>query len=218
MTPSTFKPERLEDFVGSTGRLAAQLAAKVLRLKADPNARFKALFYGWPGTAKTELAKFIARRLSEHELAIELLNGQSMSVERVREWHRQRCYRPIHGDWTLIIVNELDSASPEAHSELLEYLDSLPPHFAFLATTNKKLEDSATPKADLKDCLPKRIHSRFIAYKFLPVQAAETAAFVCQRWGLPYETALRIAEANQGDVRGCFNDIERHLDSEAIPA
>ncbi len=93
---------------------ALVLGAKIKRLKADPNGFFRGLFYGPPGTGKTELCNWLARELAGHELAIEKLNGQSLTIEVARGWRRHLCYRPLLGDWTVKFVDEVDRSSDAA--------------------------------------------------------------------------------------------------------
>ena len=203
-------------FIGSAGIAAQQTFAKVNRLRADPQGRYKALFYGDPGTGKTRLAVAIAHALAGHALAIEKLNGQSMTAERVRDWIRQSAYKSMYSDWTVRIVNEIDSSSPGAQSELIEFLDDIPACTALIATTNAALECKGMTPAQRKAALPERIHSRFIPYKFKSVTVDELTPFLT-RW-LSKEKARIIATANAGNVRGALADTERELDRLSVDA
>jgi DNA polymerase III delta prime subunit len=156
MTPSTFKPQAVEDFIGDAGTYAKLLTQKIAKVRDEPNARLKIIFYGSPGTAKSELAMFLARLLVSHNISIQKLNGQSFSVDWVRECYRNRQYRPFDNGWSVQIVNEIDHASPEALAQALEYWDDLPPHFAFIATSNAPLATNEMSKDELRKAIPLR--------------------------------------------------------------
>lgn len=218
MTPSTFKPQSVEDFIGQTGEIAKLLTAKIKRIKDDPDARVKWIFTGVQGTGKSCLALFLAKQLISHPISYSKLNGQSMSIEVVREWYRQRVYRPFGGGWQCVHVDELDHASPEALAQALSYWDDLPAHCAFIATSNAPLATSEMTPLELKKTIPLRVHSRFIPYKFGPVRPDEIAMFLFQRWQIPFADGLRLAQQNGGDVRACFNDTEAFMDRQEAVA
>lgn len=218
MTPSTFKPQSVEDFLGDAGKIARLLSNKIAKVKEEPNARLKLLLLGTPGSGKSELAMFLARQLVTHSISIQKLNGQSFSVDWVRECYSNRMYRPFDNGWSVQIVNEIDAASPEALAQALEYWDDLPPHFCFIATSNSELAKSDMTKEELKKAIPLRVHSRFIPYKFGPVRPDEIAMFLFQRWQIPFADGLRLAQQNGGDVRATFNDSESFLDRQEAVA
>jgi replication-associated recombination protein RarA len=205
INPSEFRPQCPADFIGSAQSTARLLLAKADRLKPTPDSRLKLLFHGAPGTGKSELARLLAHELTGTALAIEHLNGQTMSVELVRDWHRNSGYRPMFSQWAVKWVDEIDRASEAAQSELLTYLDGLPPQTAFIATTNQTLRQ-----------LSARVQSRFLRFHFKPVSECEIADWLAKRFDIPADDACRIACDNRGNVRGALLDAETLLDSLAV--
>lgn len=205
MTPTSFKPERASDFIGAAGIHAHMLHRKIEQNRDNPAFFFRALFYGPPGCGKSELAWHIAITLAKVRCYIEDLNGQSMSVDLVREWRRQSHYRPLPGEFRCRIVDEFDMASTAAHAELLSFLDMRTPQTCFIATTNQTV-----------DRLLERLQTRMQLYKFTPVEDQQLAAWLNQRWQIPFPDAEHIALANHGNVRGALNDAETWLDRQQL--
>ncbi len=207
MSPTKFRPQTPSEFIGSAAITAAELFLKAERLKQDEQGFFRACFYGPPGIGKSELALVIGNKLAGHTLAVEQINGQSLTVDKVREWNRSLCYRPLYGDWNVKVIDEIDKGSDAAQCELLTLLDKRLPRTAFIATTNLSLEQ-----------IPKRNISRMQLYKFKAVDTKELAQWLVMKWQVPPTDAQKIAEANAGDVRGACNDTESFFDRLAVAA
>lgn len=204
--PSQYLPSRPEDFVGKTSRIAALLFKKAEALKQN-DACAKWLFSGPPGVGKSRLAEVLALDVAHHKSAVEQLNGQSLSVDLVREWERGLCYKPICGQRWVRVIDEIDAASPAAHNELRTYLDRLKTGTVIIATTNKSLRD-----------LPQQLQTRFFPYVFEPVTPEMFADWMATQFGFDRAVALDIGERNMGCVRSALIDCEAWQDGKELAA
>ena len=161
---------------------------RVLLRKKRLNA---ALLHGSPGVGKTHLLDLLALEISGSSHAIEQVNGQSLSVELVRDWRARCAYGNLFSPWTIKRVDEFDCASPAARNEVLSLLDYLPPHHLVLATTN---DYAALRRADNR-----RLESRFKCYAVAGPDGGEAAAYLRKRYRVPADVAAEI-------VRGAVPD------------
>jgi DNA polymerase III delta prime subunit len=181
--------------------VVTKLTQKIDRMRSPqgiPTAQ-RWLFLGDPGIGKTEAALALARRLTSHPSCIEQVNGQSCSVELVRNWRDSLPYRPMFGDGVKLI-DELDLASLPAQNELLTVLEKLPPWQHVIATTNKTL-----------NALAPRLQTRFQQYPFGPVPTGELATLLT-RFGVAASVAASIAASVAGNVRAGLLDAQSNLD------
>lgn len=186
------KPTSPEMFIGKTGLIARGLFNKASRLgeSEDPVDRCW-LFLGDPGVGKSSLADALAHSIAGHKLAVEQINGQSCSVDVIRKWEAEGWYRPLYGKMWVKIIDEIDAMSPAATGEARTWLDRLMPGVAVLATTNKPLEK-----------LQEQLQSRFKAYFFEPVSAADIAGWLVKTYpALDTNMAARISQSTNGNVR-----------------
>lgn len=126
-------------------------ASKALLASCDRGA---VLLDGDPGIGKTAALDQLAHAITGNAFAIEFVNGQSLSVDLVRQWRDRGAYGNLFSDWTVKRIDEIDSSSSSAVSELLSFLDYLPPRMAVLASTN----DFAKLRASSKGRLESRFH------------------------------------------------------------
>jgi DNA polymerase III delta prime subunit len=197
MTPSTF--------IGKTGLIGQVLHTKVPLIKrgelADPLER-RLLFTGPPGVGKTELAKLLALELAGEPINVEFRMGSQVNVEVVRDWLRNAPYRPLLGDMTVRLIDELDTVPTLAVTELRQYLDALPRSVAVLATTNKTVKELVEP-----------LQTRFAVWKFDGVQTSVVAEFLVRRFPeLPAATLSEIARKTNGNVRAALLDATSERD------
>lgn len=165
------------------GPVAAVLAAAVeLSSTAE---RLAILLDGDPGTGKTAALDQLAARLAGTPYAIEHVNGQSLSVDLVRQWRERAAYGNLFSSWTVKRVDEIDQAGSSAVAELLTFLDYLPRGLAILATTN----DFARLRAQSKG----RLESRFHRFHVDAPSVAETAELLTIRHRIPARVAEQIA-------------------------
>lgn len=197
-------------YIGKTARIAAVLAATLPKLQqGEGNVINRCLlFTGKPGIGKTDLATRLAADISgDATFAVEYCNGQSCTIEKVRQWRDTQCYRPLTGTGTgVYLVDEIDGASLAACNELRTFLDRLHPGRIFIATTNKEPNE-----------LQEQLQSRFKIYRFEPVPEHEIAEWLSRTFPIlsPY-VALEIAKGVKGNVRAAYADAVTLLEDLVI--
>jgi hypothetical protein len=172
------------------------------------------LDFGPPGSGKTHINDLFALELTGgQEHSIERVNGQSVTVELVREWRKRACVGNLFSKWTVKRIDELDCASPAARNELLSLIDYLPAHYAVLATTNNY--------ESLRGDNSRRIESRFKTNPVNGPSEEEAVAYLVGNMDLPIDVARKIAECARPDgellddlgvnMRLCVEDAENWL-------
>jgi replication-associated recombination protein RarA len=190
--------------VGKARRIA-KLAFKRVAFTEDADP-VRLLFWGPPGCGKSRLATVLADVLSEEQPCnIIRINGQSMTIEVVRAWQQEGQYRSILGGRMVKIVEEIDAASNAAMNELRTWLDNIANGTAFIATTNKKLDD-----------VQEQLSSRCFAYDFTAGAMIEATiqetTHLLMRFGLSGDDARGISSNCMGNVRASLIDAEVLLD------
>jgi DNA polymerase III delta prime subunit len=181
-----------QQFIGKSGKIAALLIKQIPKLTEAgcPLMERRYLFTGKPGLGKSAIAEMLGNALVTHPLGVEAVNGQSCSVDRIREWQLHGQFAPMFG-MRVQIVDEIDSASTGAHSQLRTYLDKLPGKTVFIATTNRTVEE-----------LPEQLQSRFKIFYFDPVPIEIIAEWLQGRFPrLGSALAASIAIQSNGNVR-----------------
>ena len=200
-SPMNWRPQSADDLIGQARDVAAAQLGKARRIQRDRAASCKLLLYGPPGVGKTTVAELLARELTGTPLGVEDYNGKEISVETVRGWMTNLPLGNLFSNWSVKIVNELDRCSRDAQDILLTYLDRLPPGKALIGTSNLQL-----------DLLTERFQTRFQSIKLGAPDTEEIAEFLCARWPVPRDVALRIAVGSGGCVRAALADLETWLD------
>lgn len=208
-SPSNYVPLTSADFIGEARRIALMLEAKAVELlKASTDkqpANAKMLLFGQPGTGKTRLAEMFANLLAWHPTAIESTNGRNLTIDVVRRWQEAARYLTIGGQWTIKIVNELDTAPPASQDLLLTLIDDMPRYSAFIGTSNLQL-----------NLLSERFETRLQQFKVRAPSTEEIATFLAEKWGLKKKRAMEVAVGSGGNVRCAFLDTQSLLDAIAV--
>lgn len=209
------KPSKPSHFIGLTGRIASILFATIPELKADPWSdpldRCH-LFTGAPGLGKTSLALALAAEATGEDIGklwvgasfnVEQLNGRSLTIERVRKWTQDGHYVPLSGI-RVQIVDEIDGGTTAAFDDIRSYLDRLPSHTLFIATTNREAEQ-----------LQPQLQSRFQVWRFKPVASDEIAKLLTSRFRLDPALATTYAIGANGNVRAALLDAKANARTQA---
>lgn len=198
------KPRKPADWIGKTGVIARTLFHQAPTIRANPASDPLdrcLLFTGAPGNGKTTLAEALSAELCDDPVfGVESINGQSLSVERVRQWMHSGVYKPLHGGMHVKLIDEIDGGSTAAFNEMRTYLDRLPSHTVVLATTNKSTNE-----------LQEQLQSRFQIWKFDPIAQATLHLWLIQTFHLAREVAHEIAERSGGNVRAATADAKAIL-------
>jgi replication-associated recombination protein RarA len=198
MNPSTFIPATPLAFIGPARKLAAVLERKAAAMLPE-GLPARMLLTGVPGCGKTSLANMFAGLLARHTTSVEAINGRNVTADCVRSWNDAAQYRPITGGFSVKVINELDTATPQAQDLLLSYLDELRPFHAVVATSNQALSG-----------LSERFQSRFQHFR-LAVPSAEEITEFLHRFGLNGQSEA-IARTCKGNVRAALLDAQSVLD------
>ena len=193
------------EYLGKTARIADMLWRQIPKLKTTPDPiERRYLFTGSPGLGKTDLAEHLAAALTGESFErvhakmavnVELINGQSCSIEVVRRWQENGHYRPLFGDCRVQLVDEIEGMATAALNEIRSYLDRLPPGTVFLATTNKQPNE-----------LQEQLQSRFKVCYFTPPTDEEIYDWLMEQHGLPADFAKRTVKGCKGNVRAAKTD------------
>jgi len=150
------------------------------------------LLHGAPGCGKSHLLDKLALALvgakdgAITHPSIETVNGQSLTVDIVREWRDKACYGNLFSKWAIKRVDEFDKASPGARAEVLTFLDYLPQYHLVLATTN----DYQSLRGDVN----RRLESRFKCFELNGPSASDAAAYLKRQFGVPADVAAEIVK------------------------
>lgn len=191
------------------GPVAAVLAAA--RNLASQRDRVAILLDGDPGIGKTAALDQLAHEIAGNAFSIEHVNGQSLSVDLVRQWRERSHYGNLFSEWTVKRVDEIDSASSSAIAELLTFLDYLPSRIAILSTTNEYAKLRAQSKG--------RLETRFHRLQVEAPSLEETVAHLVKAYKVPKAIAQQIARGAVPDgclvtagcnMRAAIKDVETY--------
>lgn len=187
------------------------------RVVAGRHDRFGILAYGSPGVGKTHALDQLAAELTGSPFAVEHVNGQSLTVDLVRQWRERGVYGNLFSDWTVKRIDELDHAGGSASAELLSLLDYLAPRTCILATTNDYAKLRAASKG--------RLETRFKVFRVDGPSVEEAASYLRSRFKIPATVAREISRAavpegclpTEGvNMRACVEDAEGYIAARVV--
>ncbi|MEQ1862833.1 MAG: AAA family ATPase, partial [Chthoniobacteraceae bacterium] len=170
-----------------------------------------------PGIGKTHLLDLLALELTGSKFAIEQVNGQSVSVDLVRQWRERGGCGNLFADWTVKRIDELDHTGGSAAAELLTLLDYLPPRVAILATTNDYGKLRAASKG--------RLETRFKVFRVDAPSIEQAVEFLRGRFKLTAKVADAIARGAVPDgclpsegvnMRACVEDAQTYIAARSV--
>lgn len=192
---------------------AVQSAARALLSQRD---RAALLLDGDPGVGKTAVLDLLAQEITGTPYAIEHVNGQSLSVDLVRQWRERGPYGNLFAAWTVKRIDEIDAASSSAIAEMLSFLDYLPKGLVVLASTNEF--------SKLRMATKGRLESRFHRFHVDAPSVEETTAHLVKTYKVPKSVAQQIARGAVPEgclvtagcnVRAAVRDAEAFLAARA---
>ena len=193
-----YRPLRIADFVG----LEKPKKIATAFCRAPREAAF--LFVGGPGVGKTSLGLAMANELGAE---LHLINSAKCTAAILQDTIDRCYYVPLTGGFHLVLVDEIDAATPAAQLALLSKLDATarPPKTIFVFTCN----DSSN--------LERRFLSRCMTLEFSTYGLrGELASFLERIWksetdATPTVNFERMAKEANGGIRESLMELELSL-------
>ncbi|NDF13245.1 MAG: AAA family ATPase [Proteobacteria bacterium] len=205
MLHEQYRPTTWDEYVGNSKSVAT-----VRRIISKPGYTGGAFWIDGPsGIGKTTLAWLAARDLVGSEIDIEEIDGDSCTVDRVRELSDSIRYRPIGGKFRAVIINEAHAMTARAVQAWLTLLERLPREVVIFFTTTEGRQTDLFGQFDgpLKSrCVCITLSSYGVAEEF-----ALHAKTIAEREGLdgqPITKYKRLVADNKNNLRAVLSEIE----------
>lgn len=203
--PENWKPETADELIGPARAVCTAFVNKARRNQAA--GRYpaeKLLLLGEPGNGKTSITHILARELAGDPINIDHINGTDLNVDKCREIASRYGQGNLFGAtcYTVLHVDELDLAPPQAQKNMLTMIDKMPDNWAFIASSNAAIDD-----------FEQRFQTRFKQVAVDVPSAAEIQALLEDRFQIPTPVANQIAGLNEGNVRAALLDAQCWYDA-----
>ena len=188
------RPESLEEMVGQTHLLGKDsIFRKVIETKKVPNM----IFYGPPGTGKTTIANIIAK---QSNLSLYKLNGTSASTDDIKKVIGE--INSLFNDkGILLYLDEIQYLNKKQQQSLLEFVES--GDITLIASTTENPYFYIYPA----------LISRCVVFEFKAISSKEIEKGILRACSalnieIEKEALTRLAQASNGDMRKCLNNLE----------
>lgn len=200
MLPSTFRPQKLTDFIGPA-RAQAAFLQRLLAAAQPAGDPLKILILGRPGIGKSSLAEYFVSLTGATKWSTSTYNGTAFKIEQVEQLARTLGCREMFGSYRVIRVEEVDAVPTVAQIRFLTLSDDLPPHTAIICTSNCKVEH-----------LEERFQRRFQVIQLEGPSDAEILDLLQTRWPeIPLPDARMISCMAGGNLGQALQDATTAL-------
>ena len=206
-----YRPRAFGDFIGQE-RLIRRVRAVMGREDFGVGGGDAFFVSGPTGTGKTSFAQIIARELGADDWAIEEIDGEACSVDRVRKLADTiglGAWGEASAGWRVWIVNEAHSMTAKAVQAWLTLLERLPMKRLIVFTTTEKAD------ADLFGNFTSPLLARCKRFDFtnqgLAPLFAKRAREIAQTEGMdgkPQAAYLRLVKTCKNSMRDVLQRID----------
>lgn len=130
MIYQTYRPTKLEDFVGNDS--IKEVIADYLKTEEMPHAF---MFSGPSGVGKTTLARIIGHTLNVD--TVDFIEVKERGIEAVRELEREIDIFPVMSKYKIYLFDEAHRLTDEAKEALLKPTEDIPKHVIFIFCTTE---------------------------------------------------------------------------------
>jgi len=188
MLPSTYRPHKIEDFVGPA-RAKAEFITRLVTLAQDTGDPIRLLILGKPGIGKSALAEFFVRTTGASQWSVSKFNGTSFRIDDVERLAGDLHLTDMFGGYRVVRIEEVDKVPTVAQVRMLTLLDDLPPRTAVVATSNCRVSEFEV-----------RFQRRFTVIELEPPTDQDILGLFKAKW-----PQMRPAAANMISMSACGN-------------
>ena len=199
-----YQPRTWDEFIGQD-KAITRLRRIIDRPQFDGDAFWIA---GPSGTGKTTAAWIIARQFAKADIDITELDGESCTVDAVRQAGQQMMYHALGGGFRVWVVNEAQAMTAKAVQAWLTTLDRQPARVIVVFTTTA---ESADLFGEYDGPFRSRCKSVAFTNQGLAQRFAERARDIAQAEGLDGKAVaayVRLVQDCKNNLRAVLNRIE----------